>query len=113
MKLDSIADLLQPGRTGEFCYAIPVQQHGRRAIANLTLRIPDEDLKRARIRAIEEGTSVNEVVRKWIKEYGEREDRIRAAMDRVLEASARYHGRIKGGRFDRAEVYEPGRGRAK
>ena len=58
-------------------------------MANLTLKIPDEELKRARIRAIEEGTSVNEVVRKWIKEYGEREDRIRAAMDRVLAASRR------------------------
>jgi hypothetical protein len=82
-------------------------------MANLTLKIPDEELKRARIRAIGEGTSVNEVVRKWIKEYGERDDRIRAAMDRVLEASARYHGRIKGGRFDRAEVYERGPRRAR
>jgi hypothetical protein len=35
-----------------------------------------------------------EVVRKWIEEYADREGHIRAAMDRVLETSAGYHGRI-------------------
>jgi plasmid stability protein len=82
-------------------------------MANLTLKIPDEDLKAARIRALKDGTSVNEVVRKWIQEYGRSEERIRAAMDRVLEASAKYHGKIKGGRFDRSEVYERGIKRGK
>jgi hypothetical protein len=77
-------------------------------MANLTLKIPDEDLMRARIRALKEGTSVNEVVRKWILEYGRSEERIREAMDRVLEASAKYHGRIRGGKFDRAEAHDRG-----
>jgi len=31
----------------------------------------------------------------------------------VLEASAKYHGKIKGGRFDRSEVYERGPKRGK
>ena len=77
-------------------------------MANLTLKIPDEDLKRARIRAIREGTSVNEVVRNWLREYGGREELVRAAMDRVLEASAKYHGRIRGGKFDREEAHARG-----
>lgn len=81
-------------------------------MANLTLKIPDEDLKRARIRAIQEGTSVNEVVRKWILEYGKSTERIREAMDRVLEASAKFHGRSKGKRWTREEshVRNPDRG---
>lgn len=81
-------------------------------MANLTLKIPDEDLKLARIRALKDGTSVNEVVRRWIQEYGRSEERIRAAMDRVLEASAKYHGKSKGKRWKREDVYvrNPDRG---
>lgn len=74
-------------------------------MANLTLKVPDEDLKNARIRALKEGTSVNEVVRKWIQEYGRSEERIRAAMDRILEASAKFKGKSKGGRWSREETY--------
>jgi len=81
-------------------------------MANLTLKIPDEELRRARIQAIKEGTSVNEVVRKYLKDYGSREQRIRAAMDRVLEAAAKYHGRSRGKRWTREEIYvrNPSRG---
>lgn len=35
-------------------------------MANLTLKIDDDVLRRARIRAVEEGTSVNQVVRDQI-----------------------------------------------
>lgn len=38
-------------------------------MGNLTLAINDELLKRARLRAVHEGTSVNEVVRGLIQEY--------------------------------------------
>ena len=43
------------------CYADPV--------SNLTLAIDDETLKRARIRALEQGTSVNAVVREYLEVY--------------------------------------------
>lgn len=75
-------------------------------MSNLTLKIPDEELQLARIRALKEGTSVNEIVRRYLKEYGRREERMLAAMDRVLEAAASYHGKIKGGRLNRAEIYD-------
>ncbi len=43
------------------CYTDPV--------SNLTLAIDDETLKRARIRALEHGTSVNAVVREYLEVY--------------------------------------------
>jgi plasmid stability protein len=74
-------------------------------MTNLTLAIPEEDLQKARIRAAKEGTSVNEVVRRFIAEYGSSEERIRDAMDRVLEAAAKYRGTMKG-KWNREEIYE-------
>lgn len=38
-------------------------------MANLTLTVDEEVLKRARIRALEEGTSVNAVVRDYLVAY--------------------------------------------
>jgi hypothetical protein len=73
---------------------------------NVTLAIEAEVLQKARVRAAKEGTSVNEVVRKYLAEYGSREERIRDAMDRVLEIAAKYKGRLKGGKFDRNAIYE-------
>ena len=38
-------------------------------MANLTITIDDEILKRARLRATEQGTSVNAVVRAYLEQY--------------------------------------------
>ena len=49
-------------------------------MANLTLAIDDEVLRRARIRALEQGTSVNALLRAYLESYaGVREERRRAA----------------------------------
>ena len=72
---------------------------------NVTLAIEEDVLRKARIQAAKDGTTVNEVIRRYLAEYGSREDRVREAMDRFLEAAGRYHGRIKGGRFRREDVY--------
>ena len=47
-------------------------------MANLTLTIDDEVLKCARLRAIEDGTSVNRVVRDYLESY--------AGTDRLADA---------------------------
>lgn len=73
---------------------------------NVTLAIEEDILQKARVRAAREGTSVNEVIRRYLAEYGGREDRIRAAMDRVLEEAAKYHGRSVGRRWTREEIHE-------
>ena len=47
-------------------------------MANLTITVDSELLKRARIRALEQGTSVNAVLREYLEEYVRgREDRVR------------------------------------
>lgn len=44
-------------------------------MTNLTIVVDDDLLKRARIRAVEEGTSVNEICRKAIEQFaGERRE---------------------------------------
>ena len=72
---------------------------------NVTLAIEDEVLRKARIRAVKEGTSVNEIIRRHLAEYGSQDERVREAMDRVLESAAKYRGRLKGG-WKREDAYE-------
>jgi hypothetical protein len=88
---------------------------------NVTLAIEEEVLQRARIRALKEGTSVNELIRKYLADYGGQEERLRNAMDRVLESAERYRARAASDRgragtkrtWSREETHErgPGRGR--
>lgn len=81
------------------CYTEPV--------ANLTLVLDDTVLKRARIRAIEEGTSVNAVVRSFLEDYAGR-DAAHAAMMRILELTREAHASSgAGGRtWTREELYD-------
>lgn len=48
-------------------------------MANLTITVDEETIKRARIRALEEGTSVNALLRDYLEEYaGVRRERLEA-----------------------------------
>jgi plasmid stability protein len=62
-------------------------------MANLTINVDEEVLKRARIRALEENTSVNAVLGEYLRGYARldevRRDRL-AALDRLLEVADRY-----------------------
>lgn len=53
-------------------------------MSNLTLSIDDETLRRARVRALEEGTTVNAVVRSYLEEFADADRHVRA-MTRILE----------------------------
>ncbi len=78
---------------------------------NVTLAIEEDVLQSARVRAAKEGTTVNAVIRKYLAEYGSQDDRIREAMDRVLEAAAKYKGRsLKKTLRDEIYVRNPNRG---
>ncbi len=57
-------------------------------MANLTIVIDEEVLKNARIRAIQEGTSVNAVVREFLQQYaGNDEEARRRAWASFLESA--------------------------
>jgi plasmid stability protein len=81
------------------CYTDPV--------SNLTLAIDDEVLKRARIRALEQGTSVNAVVREYLEVYAGIDQRRGALGDLVDLANAAESGDNAPGRsWRREDLYE-------
>lgn len=57
-------------------------------MASLTLTIADDLLHRAQIRAQEQGTSVDQVVRRWLEHYAG-DDRQRDATEAILEIGDR------------------------
>ena len=76
-------------------------------MANLTLSIDNETLRRARIRALEQGTSVNAAVRSFLESFAGVEDE-RRALRRFVEISegsgAGARGRGRG--WKREDLYE-------
>jgi plasmid stability protein len=80
-------------------------------MTNLTIAVEEEVLKRARIRAIEEGTSVNAVLRERLTEYAQVENRRQRAIDALLESARKSTYRGGGKRWTREEIHERGRPR--
>ncbi len=78
-------------------------------MANLTIAVDDELLKRARVKAIEEGTSVNALLRERLEEYVDARERQRVAIRELLESARRSTGGSGGRKWTRAELYEHGR----
>ena len=76
-------------------------------MANLTITVDEETVKRARMRALEEGTSVNAVLRDYLEDYaGVRRER-REAWRKIREL-ARNSGAGSGGEGlpKREELYD-------
>jgi plasmid stability protein len=72
-------------------------------MANLTITIDDEVLKRARLRATEQGTSVNAVVRDYLEQYaGSRsaQEQALANLLKLSEVAGSKRGRRKWTRDD-------------
>lgn len=82
-------------------------------MANLTITVDEGTLKRARMRALEEDTSVNAVLREYLEEYaGGRREQIEAVR-RIIQASRESRsGSGPGGRkWKREDAYEERLGR--
>lgn len=75
-------------------------------MANLTLAIDNDILKKARIRALEEGTSVNALVRDYLEAYSGLRSEREQAIARFLELSRTAHGGSEGRRWTRDELYD-------
>lgn len=75
-------------------------------MANLTVAIDEETLLKARIRALEQGTSVNALIREYLEIYaGKRQDR-ETAVRGVLELSEKSKSRRGSKRWTRDELHE-------
>jgi hypothetical protein len=82
-------------------------------MANLTITVDEGTLKRARMRALEEDTSVNAVLREYLEEYAGRRRERREAARRIIEDARRGgSGSGPGGRkWKREDAYEERLGR--
>lgn len=80
---------------------------GRPRMTNLTLSVDEDTLRKARIKALEQGTSVNALVREYLKQLAGRS----AAAEGVTEFFAATKGAgagsgTEGRSWSRAELYE-------
>jgi len=78
-------------------------------MTNLTITVDDEILRQARIRAIEEGSSVNAVLRDYLARYvadRDRSERDRALLRGIVAHAREHQGRSGGQRVRREELYE-------
>jgi plasmid stability protein len=77
-------------------------------MTNLTIVVDEETLKKARIRALEEGTSVNSVLREYLERYaGVRREQLEALQRILADAREGGTGSGPGGRtWTRDELYD-------
>ena len=77
-------------------------------MANLTITVDESALKRARIRALEEGTSVNALLRDFLESYAGVSRERQHAIDEILLLSQKSTSRRGGATWSREELYERG-----
>jgi plasmid stability protein len=75
-------------------------------MANLTIVLDDDVLKKARLRAIEKGTSVNRIVREYLEAYARVRPERETAIADLLRLSAAAGSRRGRRRWTRDELHE-------
>ncbi|HLE83697.1 MAG TPA: hypothetical protein VJG13_05105 [Thermoanaerobaculia bacterium] len=75
-------------------------------MSNLTIVVDEEVLKRARIRALELGTSVNALVKDYLESFSSAATERRQATQALLEMSRAATSRRGGRRWTREELHD-------
>lgn len=77
-------------------------------MTNLTIVVDEQVLRRARFRALEQGTSVNAVLRAYLEAYAGADSVARQALDRFLERAERATSGSgpEGRRWTREELHD-------
>ena len=75
-------------------------------MANLTITVDDEVLKRARLRATEQGTSVNAVVRDYLEEYAGTRSAQEQALAKLLALSEQTRSKRGRRKWTRDDLHE-------
>lgn len=75
-------------------------------MANLTITVDEEVLKRARVRATEQGTSVNAVLRDYLEQYAGTRSAQEQALSNLLALSARARSRRGRRTWSREDLHE-------
>ena len=74
--------------------------------SNLTITVDDEALKRARIRALEQGTSVNAILRDFLEAYAGTRQGHEDAAERIIALARATPGGRGAARWTRDELHE-------
>lgn len=77
-------------------------------MSNLTITVDEEALKRARLRALEQGTSVNAVLRDFLEAYAGVRSAQRKAVREIMTISRASRSRRGDWRWNRDELHERG-----
>jgi|tagenome__1003787_1003787.scaffolds.fasta_scaffold17736129_1 hypothetical protein len=75
-------------------------------MANLTITVDDELLKKARVKAAELETSVNAVLREYLEDWTGTVAARKRAIEEFLEASKNSNASSGGRRWTRGQLYE-------
>jgi len=75
-------------------------------MTNLTLVIDEEDLKQARVVALQQGNSLNAVIRDFIKDYIGRTKRYHEVTNRILQKAEDSSFGSQGRQWTRDELYD-------
>jgi hypothetical protein len=75
-------------------------------MANLTITVDDEVLMRARLRATEQGTSVNAVVRDYLEQYAGTRSAQEQALTKLLALSEQTRSKRGRRKWTREELHE-------
>ena len=73
---------------------------------NITLSVDEGVIRTVRLYAAERGSTVNALVREFLTELANREDRVRKARARIAELSERSTARIGSRTWTREELHE-------
>ena len=75
-------------------------------MTNVTLSIDEEDLRQARVLALQQGSSLNAVIREFLKSYIGRTQRYQQVTERIIQQAecSQYHS--EGKKWTRNELHE-------
>ena len=75
-------------------------------MANLTVVVDDQVLLQARMRALQQGTSVNAVLRRYLEIYAGRDEKYQQTTERLLELAQASTASSQRCRWSREAIYE-------
>ena len=75
-------------------------------MTNVTLSIDEKDLKQARILALQQGTSVNAVIRAYLRNYIRQSNQYQQVTERILQQSDQSQFSSGGRKWTRDQLHE-------
>jgi len=77
-------------------------------MANLTITVDEDVLKRARMKALEEGTSVNAMLKQYLEQYVSGDKHRKAALATIREVARKSRASRGKAKWTRDELHERG-----